>query len=38
MQCAECCPGLILESVRKARGILEVNGFELDGQSGEEQR
>jgi len=38
MQRAERCPGLILESVRKAREILEVNGFELDGQSGEEQR
>jgi hypothetical protein len=37
MQRAERCPGLILESVRKAREILEVNGFELDGQSGSEQ-
>ena len=37
MQRAERCPGLILESVRKAREILEANGFELDGQSGEEQ-
>ncbi len=37
MQRAERCPGLILESVRKAREILEANGFELDGQSGDEQ-
>lgn len=37
MQRAERCPGLILECVRKAREVLEANGFELDGQSGEEQ-
>jgi len=33
----ERCPGLILEAVRKAREILEANGFELDGVSGAEQ-
>lgn len=33
----ERCPGLILDCVRKAREILEANGFELDGQSGAEQ-
>lgn len=37
MQRAERCPSLILECVRKAREVLEANGFELDGQSGEEQ-
>ena len=31
------CPTLILESVKKAREILEANGFELDGRSGSEQ-
>lgn len=34
----ERCPGLILQAVRKAREILEANGFELDGVSGDEQR
>ena len=34
----ERCPGLILAAVRKAREILEANGFELDGVSGAEQR
>jgi hypothetical protein len=34
----ERCPGLILEAVKKAREILEANGFELDGASGAEQR
>jgi C_GCAxxG_C_C family probable redox protein len=33
----ERCPGLILEAVKKAREILEANGFELDGVSGPEQ-
>jgi C_GCAxxG_C_C family probable redox protein len=33
----ERCPGLILEAVKKAREILEANGFELDGRSGSEQ-
>ena len=31
------CPGLILQAVKKAREILEANGFELDGISGAEQ-
>jgi C_GCAxxG_C_C family probable redox protein len=31
------CPGLILAAVKKAREILEANGFELDGISGAEQ-
>jgi C_GCAxxG_C_C family probable redox protein len=31
------CPALILEAVKKAREILEANGFELDGRSGSEQ-
>ena len=31
------CPGLILDAVKKAREILEANGFELDGRSGAEQ-
>lgn len=34
----ERCPGLILQAVRKAREILEANGFELDGVSGDAQR
>ena len=34
---AERCPALILDCVRKAREVLEVNGFELDGVSGIEQ-
>jgi hypothetical protein len=33
----ERCPGLILSAVHKAREILEANGFELDGRSGDEQ-
>jgi C_GCAxxG_C_C family probable redox protein len=33
----ERCPGLILAAVKKAREILEANGFELDGVSGAEQ-
>ncbi|HEY8907863.1 MAG TPA: C-GCAxxG-C-C family protein [Rhodoferax sp.] len=33
----ERCPGLILDAVLKAKEILEVNGFELDGRSGAEQ-
>jgi hypothetical protein len=33
----ERCPSLILAAVRKAREILEANGFELDGVSGPEQ-
>ncbi|WP_263771986.1 DVU_1555 family C-GCAxxG-C-C protein [Propionivibrio soli] len=37
MQRAERCPGLILECVHKAREVLEANGFDLDGKSGEEQ-
>lgn len=31
------CPTLILAAVKKAREILEANGFELDGVSGPEQ-
>lgn len=31
------CPMLILAAVKKAREILEANGFELDGVSGPEQ-
>lgn len=31
------CPPLILAAVKKAREILEANGFELDGVSGSEQ-
>ena len=31
------CPGLILDAVLKAKDILEANGFELDGRSGDEQ-
>jgi C_GCAxxG_C_C family probable redox protein len=31
------CPALILAAVKKAREILEANGFELDGVSGPEQ-
>jgi len=33
----ERCPSLILQAVKKAREILEANGFELDGVSGAEQ-
>jgi len=33
----ERCPGLILAAVKKAREILEANGFELDGLSGPAQ-
>jgi hypothetical protein len=33
----ERCPTLILAAVRKARAVLEANGFELDGVSGAEQ-
>jgi C_GCAxxG_C_C family probable redox protein len=33
----ERCPALILQAVKKAREILEANGFELDGVSGAEQ-
>ncbi|HTY98899.1 MAG TPA: C-GCAxxG-C-C family protein [Rhodocyclaceae bacterium] len=33
----ERCPALILAAVKKAREILEANGFELDGISGAEQ-
>lgn len=31
------CPTLIIAAVKKARAILEANGFELDGVSGPEQ-
>jgi hypothetical protein len=34
----ERCPGLILDAVLKTKEILEANGFELDGRSGDEQR
>jgi len=34
----ERCPSIILQAVKKAREILEANGFELDGVSGSEQR
>jgi hypothetical protein len=37
MRRAERCPALILECVCKAREVLEVNGFELDGVTGIEQ-
>lgn len=33
----ERCPVLIRDAVRKAREILEENGFEMDGVSGSEQ-
>lgn len=31
------CPGLVAAAVKKACGVLEANGFELDGVSGAEQ-